>query len=71
MAATIQAFVSTYVERHDVVESHLTTGRPPARPRGRFGLRKRQQPDPGPDTDAEAKPEQEPEPDPEPPAPSG
>ena len=23
-AATVQAFVSTYLERHDVVESHLT-----------------------------------------------
>jgi predicted PurR-regulated permease PerM len=69
VAATIQAFISTYVERHDVVESHLTTGRPPARPRGRFGLRKRNEPEPAPEPAFEPGPasKTETEPDAEPP----
>ena len=62
-AATIQAFLSTYVERHEVVESHLTTGRPPARPRGRFGLRKRD-PEEVPEPEPEREPDAAPEPDP-------
>ncbi len=42
-AATIQAFASSYVRRHEVVETHphLTEARPPPAPGRRFGRRPR------------------------------
>jgi predicted PurR-regulated permease PerM len=49
-AATIQAFVSSYVERHDVVESypHLTEHTPPPAPVPRRGLLGRRRSHPAP-----------------------